>query len=92
MSYLTQKMRNKEDLEFNYLCDRVADNDITDADEMFLQSRVMDTESEKDNENGNPRNNTHNRTPNATATAAIPKPVAAPTTDFAAATAEHKRA
>ena len=43
-------MRSKEDAEFSLLCDRVARGEITEADEQFLQSRVMDTESEKDNE------------------------------------------
>ena len=50
MAYLTEKMRCN-DVAFNELCDRVADNEITDADVNFLESRVMDTDSEKDNEN-----------------------------------------
>ena len=48
--YLEEKMRSKEDAEFSLLCDRVAQGEVTEADEQFLKSRVKDTESEKDNE------------------------------------------
>ena len=50
MAFLTEKMRCN-DVEFNELCDRVADNELTEADIKYLESRVIDTENEKDNEN-----------------------------------------
>ena len=49
--YLTEKMRSQKDPKFSCLCDRVAKGEINNEDEMFLQSRVQSTESEKDNEN-----------------------------------------
>ena len=49
--YLTEKMRSQQDPNFSYLCDRVARGKINDEDEMFLNSRVQLTESERCNEN-----------------------------------------
>ena len=49
--YLTEKMRSQHDPNFSYLCDRVARGKINDEDEMFLNSRVQLTESERCNEN-----------------------------------------
>ena len=48
--YLTEKMRSHSDLEFSSLCDRVGRNRITEADELFLKSRIKANPNEKDNE------------------------------------------
>jgi hypothetical protein len=48
--YLTEKMRSHSDLEFSSLCDRVGRNRITEADEMFLKSRIEANPNEEDNE------------------------------------------
>ena len=49
--YLTEKMRSKEDEEFANLCDRVAIGKITEEDDDYLKSRVIECESEKENDN-----------------------------------------
>ena len=49
--YLTEKMRCKNDQFFSSLCDRVGRGRITDDDEIYLKSRVQQTESENENEN-----------------------------------------
>ena len=48
--YLTQKMRSQKDPNFSSICDRVGRGEINDEDEQFLQSRILSTESEKENE------------------------------------------
>ena len=48
--YLTEKMRCQHDQQFSSLCDRVATGRITEADEVYLQSRVRNTELEKKND------------------------------------------
>ena len=48
--YLTEKMRCKSDQVFSSLCDRVGRGKITDADEVYLNSRVKSTESENEND------------------------------------------
>ena len=47
--YLTQKMRCK-DVKFSDLCDRLAVGEMTEEDENFLRSRIMDTPDENSNE------------------------------------------
>ena len=49
--YLTQKMRSQKDPCFSDLCDRVGKANITEADEIFLNSRVQLTERERCNDN-----------------------------------------
>ena len=44
--YLTEKMRSHSDLEFSSLCDRVGRNRITEADEIFLKSRILPSPNE----------------------------------------------
>ena len=46
--YLTEKMRSQKDPYFSELSDRVARGKITDADEVYLKSRIK---SEKSNQN-----------------------------------------
>ena len=48
--YLTEKMRSMKDPEFSALCDRVAVDKINENDKVFLQSRIMNTDSENYNE------------------------------------------
>ena len=50
MFYLTEKMRSLKDPIFSALCDRVGNGRFTKEDEAFLQSRIQDTSSEKNNE------------------------------------------
>merc|ERR1712002_940449 len=40
--YLTQKMRCPDDISFAELCDRVGTNTITQEDETFLKSRIIE--------------------------------------------------
>ena len=44
-------MRSKEDLEFSSVCDRVGRANITDDDEKFLRSRILNTDIENCNDN-----------------------------------------
>ena len=46
MYYLTQKMRCREDVAFAEICDRVGKGMITNEDEMFFKSRIIDTPDE----------------------------------------------
>ena len=43
-------MRSQKDPHFSDLCDRVGRGKINDNDEMFLRSRIRDTELEQNNE------------------------------------------
>ena len=43
-------MRCQHDQQFSSLCDRVARGRITEADEVYLQSRVRNTELENKND------------------------------------------
>ena len=51
--YLTQKMRCPDDIEFAELCDRIGTGSITDDDEKFLKSKIVNgsIKSELDNDN-----------------------------------------
>ena len=49
--YLTEKMRSQKDPEFSSLCDRIGNGTYTEEDIKFLQSRIIDTESENHNDN-----------------------------------------
>ena len=44
-------MRSKEDLEFSSLCDRVGRAKISADDEVFLKSRILNTDIENENAN-----------------------------------------
>ena len=44
-------MRSKEDLEFSSVCDRVGRANITNDDEHFLRSRILNTDIENCNDN-----------------------------------------
>ena len=48
--YLTEKMRNQEDEQFSFLCDRVGRGQISKEDEIYLNSRIKKTENEMSNE------------------------------------------
>ena len=48
--FLKEKMRSKDDIPFGELCDRIARNEITEEDEIFLQSLVRDSPNEDNNE------------------------------------------
>ena len=48
--YLTEKMRSRADPYFSDLCDRVARGKITEEDIGYLNSRILNTDSENDNE------------------------------------------
>ena len=48
--YLTEKMRSQSDNYFSDLCDRVGRGNLTESDERWLQSRVIQTDSENSNE------------------------------------------
>ena len=49
--YLTEKMRSQKDPQFSAMCDRIGNGTFTNEDILFLQSRILDTESENCNEN-----------------------------------------
>ena len=53
ISYLTQKMRCSNDLEFANICDRVGKNAINSEDEEFFNSRVISSEIELEKSNSN---------------------------------------
>ena len=49
--YLTAKMRSQKDPQFSAMCDRIGNGTFTEDDIKFLESRILDTESENCNEN-----------------------------------------
>ena len=49
--HLSEKMRCSQDQEFNSICDRVGEGEITQQDEHFFRSRILPTTLEEDNEN-----------------------------------------
>ena len=50
MYFLTEKMRSRDDQEYSDLCDRVAQDKVTNGDIDWLRSRIIDTPNENDNE------------------------------------------
>ena len=49
--HLTEKMRSANDQQYGLICDRVGENTFTKEDELFFQSRIVETDLEMDNEN-----------------------------------------
>ena len=49
--YFTEKMICPDDMAFAELCDKVGKGEVTEADNQFLKSRIIDTPSENLNEN-----------------------------------------
>ena len=43
-------MRSSNDVDFSNICDRVARGKLLEEDELFLKSRIQDTDSENSNE------------------------------------------
>ena len=48
--YLTQKMRCQDDIAFAEICDRVGKGQVTSEDELFFNSRIIETQDENINE------------------------------------------
>ena len=43
-------MRSSQDVDFSNICDRIARGRLLEEDELFLKSRIQDTDSENSNE------------------------------------------